>query len=209
MVYLLLENTDTMGKTLLTSGPAIGSSVIRKAPTAVPVWTSIEDFDEGGGTAAAVIGDSAGYIPLGDTMCLFSYLLDNWLVVAKGSTIRWSFWLDDSRTKGWQNWNECFRYDLPLDGDDRIVKVFQYRDKLLVFTERSIWALFGGSLANWTGKKLHDDIGITSTDHVVWTPYGLCFLDCRTPSVWMMEDESITDLWNGRIAPHPDWRDSP
>ena len=198
VIYVLTE-TDNVYR-MIMSGTSIGTDEVYTVNTTNPIWTDVDDFDEGEGTVAVVIGTDGGYIPPGKTTCLFNYLRDTWMIVGNDNRLWFSFKLTMDGSKGFQNWNECFKYDLPLDGEDQIQKILQWKETLLVFCERSIWQMYGGNPPNWNVRKLYDNIGITSSDHAVWTPYGIAFLDCQSGSVWMLNMDNLTNLWQNRLS---------
>ena len=70
VIYALVDTLTgaANARQLIMTGPNVGSDPVYIAPTTTPVWTSIEDFDEGDGDDAVTIGTNAGYIPLGDTI---------------------------------------------------------------------------------------------------------------------------------------------
>ena len=179
-----------------------------KQYTSTPVWSN-PTFEDGtetlpSGVQAHKLGTGAGWVPPSRVLMVYNFGAGEWLVSAKGDTIRWSYPISPKGDTGFENWREFDVIRLALDGTDEITSMRQIGQDLLVFTERSTWLFSGGSPYNWVPRLLSRNHGVTDHSSTVHAgQYGVAFFETDTQSLWVYRDGQFVDLWQNRIRVSP------
>lgn len=88
-------------------------------------------------------------------------------------------------------WAEDDWIDVGDEDGDEIVKIASFRDQLLVFLNRSIYAVLGYSRQNFQVVKVSSSVGATSTNGVCVNPEG----------VWFFSPDRGVYFYNGNGEP--------
>ena len=146
-----------------------------------------------------------GDMPIARMICTHKGYMWLGVTVESGTTyphrVRWSHL---GRPEDWKT-NDYI--DIGSDDGDVITALIADGDRLLVFKNRSIWAVYGYDTDTFTVEQISDSLGAISQEAVVETPTGIFFFHGSTGvhrlhskgTEWVFENIQPA-LEDGRIA---------
>ena len=215
--WTIIEHDDTAGASEKTWDTNMFGYWTRKTFDGVPTAVSdirTADFEREEPITPSVTlrsddKEGGGGFPKSDLIHLYQVGDRQVVLSAYGDKVRYSFPTPygagvsdaDTAVYGPQDWLEEAWLDLgEASSFDYVTAFIQVSEVLYVFKRSSIWSIYGDlAPGGLRVQKLHDGIGTRHQRLVAAAGSGVVFFDLNTASLWLLEGESLTDLWNQRI----------